>query len=200
MRTRHIRSLAIVTAAVTVLVASTVSARALGIPAMVPDICFGSCVQFTQTSALASIQQLQNQIQMLQNMTTQLAQMRIDAHTMAGLWPQMKSDFDAIKTAYTDAASGTQAAAAADVYMHQEVSDEAFLDDLKNETDAAQGSTQQTQLTNRYLATLDGDVRKNGALFAAQVHEKTDEKIGDTANIFGLLNSSATSTFHSIRL
>ena len=197
MRRKGVRLLAAVTAALCVAIGSTIGARAFSIPAMVPDICaFGSCVQFTQTNALASIQQLEAQINTLNGVNAQVAQMKVNSQTMTGMWPAMNSDVNAIKAAYTSTASGAHAAAAADAYTNEEAEDEAFFEELEAETNSAQGSTQQAQLTNRYLATVDEDLKKNGELTAAQMNEQTDEKIGDSANMFGLLNSSSTNSSH----
>lgn len=191
MRRKGVQLLAAMTAALCVAIGSTIGARAFGIPAMVPDICaFGSCVQFTQTNALASIQQLEAQINTLNGINTQVAQLKINSQTMTGLWPSVNGDVNAIKTAYTSTASGAHAAAAADAYTNEEAADESYFEELEAETNSAQGSTQQAQLTNRYLATVDEDLKKNGELNAAQINEQTDEHIGDTANMFGLLNSA----------
>lgn len=193
MKKKFVRVFAAMTAILAVCIGSNASARAdlLSIPMMLPDLCaFGQCVQFTQTAALASVQQVVSDMQMLKNMEEELAHIRINAQTIRGLWPQFQGDISSLKTAYKKTFPGTSAVAVADQYTDEMNADQQYLDELSPLADTADGSMQQAQLTNRYLAQLDGDIRKTGALTAAQIKQHADENMGNAVGVFGILNSA----------
>lgn len=203
MRKQVLRMLAATTAVLAIGIGSNAAARAnlLSVPLMIPDICvFGQCVQFTQATALASIQHVLSDIQMLDNMSQQISQMRINAQTMKGAWPQLQSDMTTLQTAYTTTLPGVGASAAADAYTKQETTDQAYIDALSPIVDSAQGSNQQAQLTNRYLEQVDGDVRKTGALQASQIKQHQDEETGSAVGVFGILNSAGPNSSQDLTL
>ncbi len=203
MRKPFLQLIAATTAVMAIGIGSNSAARAnlLSIPLMIPDICvFGQCVQFTQATALASIQHVLSDIQMLDNMSQQISQMRINAQTMTGAWPQLQSEMNALQTAYTTALPGVGASAAADAYAKQEAIDQAYHDALSPVVDSALGSNQQAQLTNRYLAQLDGDLRKTGALQASQIKQHQDEETGSAVGVFGVLNSAGPNSSQDLTL
>jgi hypothetical protein len=165
------------------------AARADGIalPAMIPDACFfGHCLQFTHTTAAASVQQVLTSAKQLENDIEMLKGMKVNLQTIKGQWTTIKSDVTGLKTSVGSAFPSKEAADAYDAQANSAASHTAQLNTL---SDASQGHNQIAQTGNMYLSQIDEEVQKGNALQAAALRQHEAEIVGDTAAMFGMLNS-----------
>ena len=149
-------------AGLTLSLAVPASADLLTIPSMIPDICvFGHCIQFTQSTALASVQQVIGQIQQLKNEAQNLA-------TLPRSYQDAEGDLNAIlgtgKSIAKEIAANTAAQGISD-QAEQDAAEAARLNGLANN---ANGAQQEAIATNSYLSQLNETAQKQLLLSSAQ--------------------------------
>ena len=141
------------------------SADLLSIPTMIPDLCFfGSCTQFTQTSALANIQQVIGQIQQLKNEAQNLA-------TLPTSLPNAQAELGAVLGTGKNIAATVQADAAAQAITTDSSEDVAEAVRLNGLATQANGAQQQAQVQNGLLSQLVVTHQKSLDLQAAQQNQ-----------------------------
>lgn len=139
----------------------------------IPDICaFGTCVQFTHTTALAQIESLYNQATMLLNETRNLntignvARLPI-AQNIGGL--------TGIGTSVSPLSVGDNAAQQTVTQASGSAQAVAKVDSLAQSADGAQ---QQAQVSNLYLSTIaDESVKANALAAEGQVQKQNDTSV-----------------------
>lgn len=151
------------------IVALAAPASAFVIP-MLPDACaFGTCVQFTQTTALAQLQSLYQQATMLANEAQNLK--NIGSVARQAITQNVASILGAASTA----ASTTVGDTAAKQVLTQAsttANDVAQVDAMAQH---ANGAQEQAQVSNLYMSTVaDEAVKANTMAAEEQVQRKND--------------------------
>lgn len=159
------------------------------IPPMIPDICaFGQCVQFTQSTALAQIQSLYQQVTMLANQATNLSSIGNVAHqTITQNIGSVLGDTQTPQPLNVGNAAAQQVAQQAPKAA-QAI---ANVDTLAH---SANGTQQQAQVGNLYLSTIAGEAVKSNAAAAQQQIQKQNEASAELAGLQQFASGSVSTT------
>lgn len=177
------------TAALVIALASPAAAQSIpslpNIPA-VPDFCvWGSCIQFTHSSFLTSLQQLTTQNSMLQGVMRNLGSFGSFAQGA------ISKEIQAMTGPPTDSAPNG-AAVAAQALATQAPLSAATLSQIDADAKAADGTQQQEQVNNMYQSRIAAGIEKANTLAAQQEIEKQtqDQQTSDglTTMFSGAIN------------
>ncbi len=157
------------------------SADLLSIPSMIPDLCFfGHCVTYTQTSALANVQQVMGQIQQLKNEAQNLA-------TLPRSYQNTEGDLSAILGTGRSIAKELQGDAAAAAIADQAEQDAAEAARLNGLANIANGEQQEAIATNSYLSQLNETAQKQLLLSTGEQTQDAQTR-SDVAQALGSLS------------
>jgi hypothetical protein len=144
----------------------------------IPDICaFGTCVQFTHTTALAQIESLYNQATMLSNETRNLNTIGNVARQAI---TQNIGGITGIGTLVSPLSVGDNAAQQT---VTQALGSAQAIAKVDSRAQSADGAQQQAQVSSLYLSTIAGESVKANALAAEGQVQKQNETSFETAGM-----------------